>query len=63
LIYAADEGVRTAEHVVLKADKRLRVFALDLSAPPATIRHQIEDLADRISKSLAQNFTVTAWSA
>jgi 5-methylcytosine-specific restriction enzyme subunit McrC len=54
LIYAADEGVSTAEHVVRKAGKRLHVVALDLSAPPAAIRRQIGVLADGITRSLAQ---------
>jgi 5-methylcytosine-specific restriction enzyme subunit McrC len=54
LIYAADEGVSTAEHVVLQAGKRLHVVALDLSAPPAAIRRQIKVLAEGIGKSLAQ---------
>jgi 5-methylcytosine-specific restriction enzyme subunit McrC len=54
LIYAADEGVSTAEHVVLQAGKRLHVVALDLSAPLASIRRQIGVLADGIGKSLAQ---------
>jgi hypothetical protein len=52
LIYAADEGVSTAEHVVLGADKRLTVVALDLSAPFPAIRSQIGVLADAIRKSL-----------
>jgi 5-methylcytosine-specific restriction enzyme subunit McrC len=53
LVYAADEGVSMAEHVVLQAGKRLHVIALDLSAPPVAIRRQIGVLADRIEKSLA----------
>lgn len=53
LIYAADEGVSTADHVVRKAGKRLHVVALDLSAPPAAIRRQIGVLADGITRSLA----------
>jgi 5-methylcytosine-specific restriction enzyme subunit McrC len=55
LIYAADEGVNTAEHNVLQAGKRLHVVALDLSAPPAAIRRQIEVLAGDIGHSLAQH--------
>ena len=51
LIYAADEGVSTAEHVVLNAGKRLHVVALDLSAPLAAIRRQIARLADGIVKA------------
>jgi hypothetical protein len=54
LIYAADEGVNTAEHNVLQAGKRLHVVALDLSAPPAAIRRQIEVLADDIGSRLCK---------
>jgi 5-methylcytosine-specific restriction enzyme subunit McrC len=54
LIYAADEGVSRAEHVVVQADKRLRVLALDLSAPPASILEQIGAIARRIGLPLDQ---------
>jgi hypothetical protein len=54
LIYAADEGVSAAEHVVLGTGKRLSVIALDLSAPLAAIRLQIGVLADAIGKTLVQ---------
>jgi 5-methylcytosine-specific restriction enzyme subunit McrC len=47
LIYAADEGVRRAEHVVLEAGKRLRVEALDLTAPPSAILRQVRDISER----------------
>jgi 5-methylcytosine-specific restriction enzyme subunit McrC len=47
LIYAADEGVRRAEHVVLEAGKRLRVEALDLTAPPTAILRQVRDIGER----------------
>jgi 5-methylcytosine-specific restriction enzyme subunit McrC len=45
LVYAADEGVRAAEHVVVQADKRLRVVALDLMAPRSRVLQQIDALA------------------
>jgi 5-methylcytosine-specific restriction enzyme subunit McrC len=45
LIYAADEGVRAAEHVVLHDHKQLRVIALDLSAPRRKLLKQIDDIA------------------
>jgi 5-methylcytosine-specific restriction enzyme subunit McrC len=45
LVYAADQGVRTAEHVVAATGKRLRVAALDLSASPMRILEQIEVIA------------------
>jgi 5-methylcytosine-specific restriction enzyme subunit McrC len=48
LIYAADEGVSAAEHVVMHDLKRLRVVALDLSAPPKRILWQIERIAGSI---------------
>ena len=47
LIYAADEGVRRAEHLVLEAGKRLRVEALDLRAPPTAILRQVREVAER----------------
>jgi 5-methylcytosine-specific restriction enzyme subunit McrC len=48
LIYAADEGVSDAEHVVPQAGKSLRVIALDLSAPPNRILERIGMIADRV---------------
>jgi 5-methylcytosine-specific restriction enzyme subunit McrC len=48
LIYAADEGVSSAEHEITHCDKRLRVIALDLSVPPAKILFQTERIAGRI---------------
>ena len=53
LIYAADEGVRAAEHVVVHADKQLHVVALDLSTPPSRILQQIGSLARQIRMSIA----------
>lgn len=53
LIYAADEGVRAAEHVVVQAGKRLRVVALDLSAPRSKVREQIAAIAHRIGVAAA----------
>jgi 5-methylcytosine-specific restriction enzyme subunit McrC len=54
LIYAADEGVNEAEHVVVKAGKRLRVVALDLLAPRMKILQQIRSIAERIRLAAAQ---------
>ncbi len=54
LIYAADEGVRAAEHVVVKAGKRLLVAALDLAAPPKGILRQLDAVADRIRSSVVR---------
>jgi 5-methylcytosine-specific restriction enzyme subunit McrC len=48
LIYAADEGVSAAEHVVVHAGKRLRVVSLDLLAPRARVLQQIGSIADHI---------------
>jgi 5-methylcytosine-specific restriction enzyme subunit McrC len=45
LIYAADEGVSAAEHVVVEAGKRLRVVALDLSASPPKVIQQVGAIA------------------
>lgn len=47
LIYAADKGVRTATHTVARGGKRLHVETLDLSAPKASIRLQIDTIARR----------------
>ena len=48
LIYAADAGLHSAEHVVLHADKRLKFVAVDLHQSPRGIRVQISDLALQI---------------
>jgi 5-methylcytosine-specific restriction enzyme B len=45
LVYAADEGIASAEHVVVESDKRLQVVALDLTAPRSQIIGQIGALA------------------
>ena len=54
LIYAADEGVAAAEHVVRHSYKQLRVIALDLSAPWRKLLEQINDIARCIPLSVAQ---------
>jgi 5-methylcytosine-specific restriction enzyme subunit McrC len=54
LIYAADEGVSAAEHVIMETGKRLHVFALDLLAPRAVILRQIGALAEKIRRSRAE---------
>ncbi len=51
LIYAADEGVRSAEHVVANCGKQLRVVTLDLSVSRERIRSQIKWLAQAIRQS------------
>ena len=48
LIYAADEGVAAADHVVVHAGKCLKVIAIDLSAPPATILGRLSQIASTI---------------
>jgi 5-methylcytosine-specific restriction enzyme subunit McrC len=48
LVYAADEGVVSAEHVVVESGKHLRVVALDLTAPRSQILQQIGALATSI---------------
>jgi 5-methylcytosine-specific restriction enzyme subunit McrC len=48
LVYAADEGVTAAEHFVVQSGKRLRVVALDLTAPRSNILQQIRSLAASI---------------
>lgn len=53
LVYAADKGVSTAEHVVMHADKRLRVVALDLQAPHIKVLQQISSLANEVRSSTA----------
>lgn len=49
LVYAATDGIQAAEHVVLKAGKRLRVFAIDLAAPRAAMLAQIGKLAQLVA--------------
>jgi 5-methylcytosine-specific restriction enzyme subunit McrC len=58
LIYAADEGVRRTEHVVLEAGKRLRVEALDLTAPPSAILRQVQEVAQRSGLMRAQTVSL-----
>jgi 5-methylcytosine-specific restriction enzyme subunit McrC len=52
LVYAADEGVHTAEHVIVQSGKRMEVFALDLSAPPSWILRQVDVIARRVERQL-----------
>jgi 5-methylcytosine-specific restriction enzyme subunit McrC len=52
LVYAADEGVSAAEHVVMHAGKQLRVVALDLRAPRSKLLLQIRTLAHAIRSSI-----------
>jgi 5-methylcytosine-specific restriction enzyme subunit McrC len=59
LIYAADEGVSAAEHVVVHAGKRLHVVALDLLAPRAKVLQQIGTIAHRIRRPTVQPALVT----
>jgi len=58
LIYAADEGVDAAEHVVVKAGKRLRVVALDLPASRVRLRQQIAEVARHIQVACEQQKAV-----
>lgn len=46
LIYGDNEGVFAAEHVVVRNRKRLRVIALDLSAPRTKLLAQINSIAE-----------------
>ena len=48
LIYAADEGVTSAEHVVVNSGKRVRVVALDLDAPPKALLRRLGVIAAEI---------------
>jgi len=52
LIYAADEGVSTATHWVVRANKQLQVVALNLADPPKRILKQISMVAQGIRHSL-----------
>ena len=52
LIYAADEGASTAEHVVLQAGKRLNIIALDLR-PPCREPPRDEIIAHGIGEDVA----------
>jgi 5-methylcytosine-specific restriction enzyme subunit McrC len=54
LIYAADEGITAAKHVVRNGDKELRVIALDLSSPWRKLLEQINDIAQCIPLSGSQ---------
>ena len=47
LIYAAAGASHTNDYVVSRAGKRLRVFAIDLSAAPARLLAQIRTIVDR----------------
>lgn len=60
LVYAADEGVSAAEHVVVQAGKRLSVVALDLMAPRSTVLQQIETLADGMLSAAARRTLYSA---
>jgi len=51
LIYAADEGVTEAEHVVVHAGKRLRVVALNLQASSGAILGQVSGIAKAIQSA------------
>lgn len=53
LVYAADQGVTSAEHVVTRSGKRFRIAALDLFAPPKSILRQIDGLARHAEGRLA----------
>jgi 5-methylcytosine-specific restriction enzyme subunit McrC len=48
LIYAADDGVATAEHSVLESEKRLKVITLDLAASRPQILGRLRAIADGI---------------
>lgn len=59
LIYAADDGFPSGEHVVVRAGKRLRVIALDLAAPPARILQQLNRIAESITVERGMTFLNT----
>lgn len=52
LIYAADEGIAAAEHLVVRVGKRLRVVALDLRAPVSAVLRQVERVAQEIRSAV-----------
>lgn len=54
LVYAADEGTRAAEHVVVHAEKTLRVVALDLFVPRSKVLQQIGAVAQGIASGALQ---------
>jgi 5-methylcytosine-specific restriction enzyme subunit McrC len=54
LVYAADEGVTAAEHIVVESGKRLSVVALDLTAPRSNVLLQIRSLAASIRPRYAE---------
>jgi 5-methylcytosine-specific restriction enzyme subunit McrC len=58
LIYAADEGISDAEHVVVHAGKRLRVVALDLLASRTKVLQQIGSIARQIAPCAAHTALV-----
>lgn len=60
LIYAADTGVSEAEHVVVRAGKKLRVTTLDLTAPQKMLHQQIAAIGARIQ---AERRHALAWLA
>jgi 5-methylcytosine-specific restriction enzyme subunit McrC len=52
LIYAADQGVSTAEYVIVRSGKRLNIVALNLSAPPSAILSQVNIIASGIRSTV-----------
>ena len=53
LIYAADRGLSSVDHVVRRSGKRLQVRTLDLSMPPNAILAQVQALADHVKASVS----------
>jgi 5-methylcytosine-specific restriction enzyme subunit McrC len=54
LIYAADEGIGSAEHVAAAGGQRLAIVALDLTAPRSALLRQVDVIADSVRAELAR---------
>jgi len=52
LIYAADKGITSAEHVVANCGKHVRVVALDLNAPPKAVLGRVAEIAAMIREEV-----------
>lgn len=62
LIYAADEASRAGTYIARGVGKQLRVVSIDLSVPPSALRHQIDDVADRVRRAVPAFFSQRARS-
>jgi 5-methylcytosine-specific restriction enzyme subunit McrC len=57
LIYAAQDGVQSANHVVRHLDRVIRVRTLDLTATPSAILGQVRAIAERVQAARRSQFS------